>query len=379
MAIDQPQDLLYTVTKKMLPDLGVVFGTAHPAVDAIKKKSENVPFTTNRTYFDVATGSPATSIHAQTGGELITSTRKQVLRQGYIDPARCIWTWNVPCLELSRCGSKDDIYKIFNKYPKLVMIGAGQQVARQFIRGASSAGTDPDGHYGVKGLCTLNADQSFVPTSTSFGGVLGYAGRSAAPDSGTGQTRTVFGLPQEDAATDPVTGWYHQYENIGSMSTDGRRLINTVMQRANYQGETEERVDLMMADEASFQNIVMDMEGLVWIQDKLDSPSTAAQTREGVMYGKTPLYQEPEIDLTDTTAYSTAAAQTGIIIGLATGSWKLGFAGGNSQLATNGNFELMKPILLQDQDAWQYRMIADLNFFCTDLRRQFILTGGATE
>lgn len=379
MAIDQPQDLLYTVSKKLLPDLNVAFGRAHPAVDKIKNSAQKVPFTTNRTYFDIATGSPATSIHVQTGSETISSTRKQVARQGYIDPSRCIWTWNVPNQELSRCGSADDIIKLFNKYPKLASIGAGEEVARQFIRGASSAASDPDGT-GTKGLCTLNADQNFVPTTTSYRGVLGYTGRTAAPDSGAGQTGTVFGIPQENAATDPATGWYHQYGSIGSMSTDGRRIINTTLQRTRYQGQTEDAViDLMMADESTFQNMVEDMESLVWLADEIGSPSEAAQTREGIRYGKIPLYQEPEIDLSDTTAYTTAAALTGILIGLASGTWNLGFAGGNSQMATGGNFELMKPILLQDRDAWQYRMVADLNFFCDDLRRNMIVTGGAQE
>ena len=379
MSIDQPQEVLHTVTKKLLPDLTETFTRAHPAFDKIRKASKNEPFTTNRTYFDILTGDPSTSIHVQSGSESITSTRKKVSRQGYIDPARTILTYNVPAWELARCGSKDDVIKLFEKYPGATIMGANERAARQFFRGASSAGTDPSGDYGFKGFCTLNADMSFVPSNTSFRGVLGYTGRTAAPDSGAGQTGTVFGIPQENATTDPASGWYHQYGSIGSMSTDGRRVINTTIQRTRYQGKMQEGdIDVMACDEASFQNLVQDMEGLVWITE-LDSPSMYAQSREGVKMGKIAVYHEPEIDLSDTTAYTTAAALTGVIIGLTTSSWRIGFAGGHSAQATNGNFQAMAPILLQDQDAWQYRLVVDWNAYCTDLRRQMLVTGGAQE
>lgn len=381
MAIDQPQDVLHSVTKKLLPELTDTFTRAHPAFDKIRSASKNEPFETNRTYFDIMTGDPATSIHIQTGGELLSATRKKISRQGYIDPARTILLYDVPNWELARCGSKADIVKVFEKYPGATVMGAHERAARQFFRGASSASSDPSGDYGFKGFCTLNADQSFVPAATSFRGVLGYTGRTAAPDSGAGQTGTVFGIPQENAATDAADGWYHQYGNIGSMSTDGRRIINTTLQRARYQGKIlPADVDIMMCDEATYQNLVMDMEGLTFISSgSIESPSTGVQSRDGVMYGKIPLYHEPEISLADTTAYTTSAALTGILIGLTSATWRIGFAGGHSAQATNGNFQAMAPILLQDKDAWQYRLVVDWNAYCTDLRRQMIVTGGAQE
>lgn len=379
MAIDQPQDVLHGVVHDLRKELSDAFTRAHPAFDAIRKNGIE-KLGSHEYAWDVAVGSPETAIKIGTGNESITSSRKPVSRQATERPARVVLTYEVPCRELARANGKNDIVKIFDKYPKLAMNGGIERWARQFFRGASSAGNDPSGDTGMNGFVTLNPDQSYTPESTARTGILSYTGRSASPDSGSGQTGTRFGLACEDAATDPAEGWYSQYGNITSFSTDGRRTINTVLQRANYQQMLEgAKVDILACDEATFQNIVEDMEGLVWLSD-LGSPSTTAQSRAGIKYGMgggIPLYHEPEIDIGDTTSYTTAAARLGVLVGLSLKTWHLFVAAGNSALATGGFFDAVKPILLQDRDAYQYRLVADLNFACDSLRHQLCVTGGS--
>ena len=383
MAITQPQDVLHSVVVDLSTELVDVFSKGHPAVEAILKGSKDEGLESHEKAFDVMIGDPATSVKVATGGEMLTSQRKRISRQATERPSRVVLLYEVPNRELARTGKKKDMVRIFDKYPKATMIGARERFVRQFIRGASSAGNDPSGDYGFSGQVTLNADMTYSPDTasgyTARRGILGYTGRVARPDAGAGQTYTIHGLPMEDATTDPTNGWYHQYGDISSMGTDGRRVINTVLQRANFQGEGENGVDIMMADEATFQNLVDNLEQIAWINNDLVSVSTKATKRRGIKFGDIPLYHEPEIDIADTTCYTTSAPQDGLLIGLSLDAWKMFFANGHSAQATNGNFEAMAPILLQDRDSYQYRLVCDFNLYCNDLRRQMVVTGGAQE
>ena len=384
MAIDQPQDLLYAVIREQDKRFTDVFTKAHPAMDKILSNMERKSLGgSNKFAFNVNIGDPATATKISSGTELIPAPRRQISRQGELEPARAILSYAIPNRELARSGGKNDLMDIYAKYPLAAVAGGRERFIRQFVRGASSAGTEPSsGAEGFNGFTTLNRDQNFTPGTSALSGVLGYTATVADDSTSAGQTATVFNIPQENATTDPCTGWYHQYINVDSMANDGEMKINQGIMRVSMADMLKESgLDILMSDEGSYLKAgrLVTMNGTVAI-NKPSLPSAAlSKGRQGFMWGEVPWYWEPEIKLSDTTAYTTAAALTGLTIGLTTSTWITLVADGHKAQASGGYFDTLPPQRPTNQDVWVYQTILDLAIACRDLRRQLVITGTNQE
>jgi hypothetical protein len=368
-------DVLNSTLVDLLPRYEELFIRHHPLLAYILKGSKVEKSKLKSAYreFTVVTGGPGQGTGLPTGNETLSSSRRNVGLRGREYGYRYIYHFAVPGKDLAEASGEQDYARIIDNYPSLAVADAKEIFARQTMRGSASSGSDDAGTE-ASGFLTLNGDQTYNPQGLGARtGIFQYA----APAS---QTATVHDLPMQGAASSPTTGWYHQYGHIGSFSLEGLKTMRTLATRANQQGETLEGggIDLLLGDEGSFQNYIEAMDDKVIEVDKINNPAAKFINRQGVKFGTADFYWEPEIDITDTTSFSSANPQDGVIYGLNCSKWELFNVGNNSDKATKGNWDMVTPTApLPDQDAWQWRLIAYLNFCCHSLRNQFCMTGGA--
>lgn len=374
------------VVNSSLKDLSAkheeTFTMSHPLLQKLWAGAEQHRLRSHSRLYDVITGDPGTLIGDRGGGALIAPPRRNVSRQAEEHPYLGIYAYNIPGKDLDEADGELDIVKIIRKYPELGLKGFKERFARQFARGAASAGTDPDDQ-GANGYTTLNSNQSYNPNGTSKTGLIQFTGRTASPDNGaTGQTGTVHGLPLEDATTDATPGWYNQYGHIDSFSLDGNKTMRTTIGRANNQGADLEGngVDLILSDEGSFQNYIESIDERIWITD-VSNPASKYLNRKGVKFGVADWYEEPAIDCDDTTAFTSADARLGLAYIITSAYWEWFMLMNNPHFRgkKTSNFRVHEPIPLQDQYGYQFRVSVNGNLCCTNLRAQGAVTGGAQE
>lgn len=361
-------DVVNSAMLHLLPKYVETFLQGHPFLEKLwdggKVKKENLkgPYME----FDVVVQGPG-KVTAQTyGTESLASTRKTISAKGNEFTNRSIYHFDIPNKDLALAGGENDLAEILENYPEVALADFRQQFSAQVIRAASSSGAIAAG---LGGYTTLNGQQTYAPNGTARTGVFTFS---------TTQNATVHGLPMEDAASSPTTGWKHGYADISSMGSNGLKQLRTLKQAASQSGLKLEGggVDLMLADQASYQNVVDEYDAAVIVNDKIDNPASKFSGRDAIKFDGADLYWEPDIDLTDTTSFSGVALD-GLIYGLSTAFWCWLISSNNQDKTTNGMFELTPPMLSPFQDAWQWRIINHSNIFCKSLRHQFALTGSA--
>lgn len=320
--------------------------------------------------FAVRTGGPGRAVTDRSGSTALTSTRAQRGFRGIEYGARLIYHWTVPEKDLDESETEYDFANLVEDYGVAGMADLMQRMANQQARGASSAGSDPLGG-GVEGFITLNSDQTYNPVSVG-GARSGFFEYAAAAN----QTDTVHDLPKQGAATNPTTGWYHQYGHINNMGVNGKRVLRTVRDTANQQGASMEGgVDLLISDPQSYQNYIEVLDDQV-MTPVVENDKGPGKIREGVKFGTASWFSDPAIDISDTTAFTTAAAQSGVIYLLCTRDWEMFTVGKKN--STKELFRVSEGIPVYDQPHVHFRMTAYANMFCKAMRRQGVVTGGAT-
>lgn len=322
--------------------------------------------------FAVVKGGPGAMSTIQDGSELIRSTRRQQAVRGKEYPAFLAYHYQVPAKDLMLLGGPQDFVRIAESYPQYALADAKSIVSRQLARGASSAGSDPVSN-GANGIFTLNGSQSYSPEGTSRTGLFQWAAKAS-------QTGTVHDLPLHSAATNPTTGWYHQYDNITSFGADGMKRYRTMVSTSNQEGLQLEGkgVDLVCCDLATYQNMLEAVGETIQTIDNASYPLAEHLNRDGFKVGPVDWYWDPDIDITDTTAFTNANAQLGVAYVLNTSHFEVIFRS-NEQVGGNGFFDMREHVLIPDQLAYQYRILSMFNVVCKSLRHQGVLTGGAQE
>lgn len=366
-------DVLNSSLVHLMPKFEELFLVGHPMTEKLYKggKIETVNLKSYQLEFTVVTNGPGGGTGIRFGSEALAPVRRNSALRGNEQAYRAIYHFNVPGKDLAEASGEHDFAKLIDQYPAMAMADFRDQFARQLARGASSAGSDESGSTFCDGFTTLNGQQTYNPQGTARQGIFQFSST---------QTNTVHGLPMKDAVASPTTGWGHQYANISNMAADGLKVVRTQKQLCAQQGLTPEGsgVDLMFADQATYQNIVDLYDAQVIVNDKIANPASAYSGRDSIKFDNADLYWEPAIDLTDTSAFS-GDALTGVLYGLNTAYWEWFFIANNSDKATNGNFSASKPIQLPDQDAWQWRITTYCNLYCRSLRHQMLVTGTANN
>lgn len=365
-------DVLATALQDLKDGYEDLFTMSHPLLKMIvdRPKMERIKLQGPYREFIVLTGGPGDDVAIRFGPEVLGTPRYNNALRGNESGFRNIYVFGVPGKDLAETGGSMDMGQIIKKYPDSAVADMRERFARQVARGAASAGSDPAGA-NCNGFLTLNGSQTYNPQGTARTGIFQHV----VPAS---QTGTVHGLPLQAAASSPTPGWYHQYDHTNSFGLDGLKKLRNLATIASQQGaDLTGGTDLLLGDNASFQNYMEALDDKVIVIDAISNPAAKYMRREGLKFGLADFWAEPAIDITDTVAFSAAVCQEGVIYGLCTDDWEMFSIGNNSKLATSGNWETEGPIRIPDQDMWQYRIVNYSNINCQQLRRQFELTGGA--
>lgn len=365
------QDVVYSTLVHLMPKFEELFLVGHPLLEKLYSGGgiERINLKGPTIEFTVITNGPGQVTGIRHGTETLASVRRNSAVRGSEQGFRAIYHFDIPGKDLAEASGEHDFAKLIDNYPAIAMSDFKDQFARQLASGTASAGSDVAGT-GCDGFTTLNGSQAYNPQGTARTGIFQFS---------TTQTATVHGLPMQNAGSSPTTGWYHQYDDISSFSTNGLRTMRTLKQKAAQQSLQLEGggVNLMFADQASYQNVVDNYDSQVIVNDKIANPASKFSGRDAIKFDNADLFWEPAIDLSDTTAWSNANAQGGVIFGLNTAYWRWFFLGHNADKATNGNFSAERPIKVPNQDAWQYRIVTYCNLYCESLRHQMLVTGTA--
>jgi len=174
-----------------------------------------------------------------------------------------------------------------------------------------------------------------------------------------------------------VTGWENQFETISGFANDGRRKMREVYYTCSRQGKTRGKVDLILADEASYHNYLEDLEDFVQV-GSVENDHSPADVRQGVKFMDATMWLEDAIDITST-AFPTNSGRSG---GTSPGvmyflnsktfhAYTLSGEGGGGYFKTSG------PFRIPEQDLFRYEIILYMGLYCDQLRANGAIIGGA--
>jgi hypothetical protein len=362
-------DVLATALQDLMPGYSELFTKHHPLYDAIVNKRKNIdtqslkgPYRT----FNVVTGGPGTAQGIVTGSEIITGGRRQNAHTGTVYGARIVYAWDVPLKDLAEANNEHDFGKILKKYPEEGLNELNLWFGEHLAVGNGSS-------RGVDGLVTLAGPASWSPQGTALNGVFEF-------DTPSAQNDTVFGLVKE-GGTGGVTGWYNQYGDISAFGTDGRKTMRDVYYDCQAESSmTAGSPDLLFGDAGSYDNYVDDLDDQVRIVEKSTASGDRApgNIRKGIAFEDAIFYRDISIDRSASTLSGTPAAD-GLIYVIHTDTWHAFVLpeGDESKGSKKGHFTLRGPIRHPTLDAVRFEYVWYGNFFCDQLRRNGVITGGA--
>ena len=364
-------DVLASTIQDIKPELNEFFTMSHPLLDKIVKGARLAKAGGAYIEFRVVTGGPGGGVKLTYGDEVIPAQRRQNYTKGLQRASRSVYSFDVPGKDLAEMGSDPAAMNaVIKRYPVNAVDEMNEYLAAQIARGAGSSGAIAGAAF-FDGITTLNGLQDYTPDGTAIDGVF----MAAAPAS---QTQTVFNIPMRGASSNPVTGWYHQFGQITSFGAIGRETWRLARDTANQQGsKMMGQVDLVLVDPQQYQNYLNDLDEHVETVT-VTNDHTPAAIREGVKFGSADVFAEPAIDLSDTTSFSTAATQAGVAYFLNSKAWE-GMSLGGSGMESGGFFDIENYVKVPDQDVWRWQIINHWNIYCTQLRNQAFVVGGATK
>ena len=351
-------DVLATALNELMPSYSEMFVKFHPLMEKVMTNGnmDRAALKGPKREFAVVTNGPGTVTQVTTGSEIIAGGRAQNAHRGNVVAPRLIYAFDVPGKDLAEANGAMDLARILQHYPELALSDFHERISNQLGTGNGS---------GVGGFVTLNGNTTFSPDGTSRQGILQQSAAS---------TNTVHGLVCE-SGTSGISGWQNQYQDITSFAVNGRSQMRKAYFAASRQGKTSGPVDLMIGDESSYLNYIEDLDDQVRVV-KVEGDKSPALVRQGVKFLDADFYLDDSID-TSSSLFSSAA-QDGVIYGLKTPTWNLFTMGHDSSRETKGDFALRGPFRIPDQDIYRYELVLMMGLHTTQLRSNFVVTGGGT-
>ena len=362
-------DVLASALQDLAPGYSETFMKWHPIFEKIVARGGVQTKDLQGPYkqFTVVTQGPGSTTEVVYGSELVKGGRKQVASSGTSYAPRLIHAFDVPRKELDEANGAQDLARILEKYPELAMGEFHEQIASQLGTGA--------GANNLGGFLTLNGGIGNVAAGTANtynpGGIGARNGifEMAAPASQAGVVHAL------DKAS--VTGWENQYAASAGFATDGRRKMREVFYSCSRQGKTRGKVDLILADEASYHNYLEDLEDFVQV-GSVENDHSPADVRQGVKFMDATMWLEDAIDITST-AFPLNSGRSG---GTSPGvmyflnsktfhAYTLSGEGGGGYFKTSG------PFRIPEQDLFRYEIILYMGLYCDQLRANGVITGTA--
>jgi hypothetical protein len=364
-------DVIATVLQELEPELNDMFTEWHPLLDKIVKGKRLSKVKGLYKEFKISIGGAGSTVKLDYGDEQLAAGRRDIVEKGEVRASRFIHLFDITGTDIAEAsGTPAGIKELIRQYPEQSLAELHEDIAAQIARGAGSSG-DLARAAGLNGLCTLNGIQDFTIKGTAYDGVFQFA----APAS---QTNTVFGIPMQGAASG-ISGWHHKYGLVTSFGSNGRETMRKVRDDANAAGgKMQGKIDLLLGDPQSYQNYVNDLDEHVQVV-AVKNDHTPAAIREGVKFGDADFFPEIAIDLSDTTSFSSAVSQSGVLYMLNSTMWD-GFTHGDDEsMETKGFFSLRGPTRVPDKDAWRWEIVNHWNIFCRSLRNQGLVAGSAVK
>jgi hypothetical protein len=327
--------------------------------------------------FGIVTNGPGAMVSLTGGDENLPSVQRTTGAKGNQYSALMAYFWSLNGRDLHMSGSKNDMMELIESYPETALDEMKQIINRQILCGYSSAGVDPVGNgTGAVGLLTLNGLHNYNPNGDLRRGVFQFVDKTL-------QTATVFNQPLQGAPG--LTGWYHQHKHIGSFSGEGMKAYRDVVRVCNAQGRKMggKGVELAICDPATWNNMLQHHDGMITIINDANYPLAKYLGREGFRVGNVDWWADDEFDLTNPTVWDGTAgglnARLGVCYLLSPDFWALMYQNQHPDKMGTGFFDFTQEALQPNAISWQFRIIADFNFFCRSLRNQASFTGGAQD
>ena len=363
-------DVLATALQDLAPGYSELFSLWHPLMEKVVKKGNMDRATLKGPWreFVVVSSGPGTVTQVSTGSEIIAGGRTQSAQRGNSYAPRLIYAFDVPGKDLAEANGENDLAKIIKRYPELALSDFHTRIANQLAAGNGA---------GVGGFLTLNGDATYSPSpgiavATNRDGAFGYAAQAA-------QNNSVFGIGNPAAAAGATAGWYNQYGQISSFSTDGRATMRQVYYAASRQGsKASGPVDLLLGDETSYLNYIDDLDDQVRVM-RVEGDKAPKAMRQGIPFLEADFYLEQAI--TDGIAagqFTTGGSNNGVIYMLKSDTWHSYTLGHDSGMETKGDFAIRGPIRIPEQDMWRYEYVLNMGMYCDQMRANGVVTGGAT-
>ena len=361
-------DVLAAALQDLAPGYSETFMKGHPIFEKVIARggfqTENLEGPYKQ--FTVVTQGPGSTTEIVYGSELVKGGRKQVASSGTAYAPRLIHAFDVPRKELDEANGAQDLARILEKYPELAMGEFHEQISSQLGTGAGSNN--------LGGFPTLNGgigDTSAGNTYNPGGvgarnGIFEYAATGA-------QEGIVHALDK-----DTVTGWHNQFGSISGFANNGRRTMREVYYSCSRQGKTRGKVDLILADEASYHNYLEDLEDFVQV-GSIENDHSPADVRQGVKFMDATMWLEDGIDITNAAFPAAGGLSTGTAPGVmyfvnskTFQAYTLSHDGGGGYFKTDG------PFRIPEQDLFRYEIVLYMGLYCDQLRANGAVVGGAT-
>lgn len=337
--------------------------------------------------FNVMRHGPGRVVAMNTYRETWTPSTYQVTTEGHFRAHRGIYTYALVGGELAETfgeggADKVKLKGLEERYHGASMAEFNSFIWRQFT-GRTGGISDTKEGVAVPRNCTgytsLNGDSTFLPKGVSYTGVIQFAARTA-------QTATVFGIPCEGAATNPVAGWYTPHAVSTGWSTNGPRSVcSTYFEIGRNQGRQNAMAQNLIglcdptshlnyfegqSDQVRGQNVVQALQGLENLDAEAGVPFLDAMVWSdwGIQEGA------------DNSTFTTPVVGglfSGVWYWLDPDTWGMVNQGKPGSIATGGIFDVDGPTKIPGSDQHEVTCVRHGNLYCVELRRNGSTIGTA--
>jgi hypothetical protein len=353
-------DVVVSVLEDLWPKYENLFSNWHPLMEKLYSNAKGAGKTLEgyKRTFTTVSGGPGNVTTIRDGDEVINGGLTQKGKKGEETAARLIYAFDVPGKTLDEANNKNDLAQIIKDYPELAIADFSERLAAQIATGNGSE---------VGSFITLNGDTTYQPDDTALYGMFQFADKAS-------QNRAFHNIMRE-GGTNGVVGWYNQFGEISSFAVDGLEKLRHVFWKASRQGKFDGGIDLILADEATYENYVSRLTENVRVAVVKNDTAGVQNVRQGIMFQTAEMFLEDAIDTTSS-AFSTTAAQSGVAYMLNTRTFQPFNLSKNPQ---DKGVNFMKPRgfhRLPGQDVWRYEILHHASFSVHNLRANGVVVGG---
>jgi hypothetical protein len=300
---------------------------------------------------------PARGVGVFVGDELLNMTRRKEIKRFRVEPHRLVVAINIPKKELLFNSGKLAVIRLIEEYPQTVMAGVNSDLNSYLLTGASRGIVFQTAE--LKGLQTLNGD---------FSSGIGTGVEHGLLDFDTIAAQNTAGQSVQNVAKSSSYFHYNQFNDISAFGTDGQKqLRKTYREAAHYAGGMGKGPDLVIMDDGTYANF--EDSKLSNVRVSLVEDKTEKSNMLGLELGMAKVYSSLDLDISNTTAFSTTNPQGGVAYFLNTDYFEFCM----QEAPQIGEFQER----VGDQDVVTALFSMQGNLICTKLAAQGVCTGGA--